>query len=86
MNNQNKILEEIKAIKGLMAKMIGTSELPQKQQFSKSAIEKVAVEFQTLSIQRGEWIESYDIQKHIKHASYNPAKFLIDELKFRNYF
>jgi len=86
MDNQDKILNEIKSIKTLLAKVVGTSELPQKLQFSKTAIDKVAVEFQKLSIQRGEWIEGSDIKKIIRHAPYNPSKFLINELKFINYF
>ena len=63
---QKQILSEIKELKSLLAKVIGTSELPPEQQFSVEAIDKAAKEFQKLAIDRGEWVKDEDISKFIK--------------------
>lgn len=86
MEKQDEILSEVKALRKLIAKIIGTSDLPQAKQFSKSAIEKAAAEFQSMQIERGEWVNQYDIHKVIRNFPYAGTKFLIDELKFQNYF
>ena len=65
---EEKILDEIKQIRKLLSEIIGTSDLPAKEKFSKEAIAKAAKEFRKLSIERGEWISSHDIDKVIKHA------------------
>ena len=83
---EEKILKEIKALKSVIAQVIGSSELPVKQQFSKEAISKAAAEFQKLSIERGEWIEEHEISKIIKKAPYNSGKFIIERFEFTNYF
>lgn len=86
MEKQDEILSEVKALRKLMSKIIGTSDLPQTQQFSKAAIEKAAAQFQNLQIERREWVSQYDIDKVIRNFPYSGAKFLIEELKFQNYF
>jgi hypothetical protein len=78
------ILKEIKEVRQLLSKMIGTNDLPAKQQFSTQALDKAAEEFKTLSIQHGEWIS--DISKIIKGAPYGSGKFIIDKFGFNNYF
>lgn len=83
---EEKILKEIKALKSIIAQVIGSSELPVKQQFSKEAISKAASEFQKLSIERGEWIEEHEISKVIKKAPYYSGKFIIEKFEFTNYF
>lgn len=86
METQEQILNELKELKSAVARLIGASDLPSKKQFSKPALDRVAQEFQKLSIERGQWIHTYDIQKVIKTAPYNPGRFLIDELEFARYF
>jgi len=80
----NQILKEIKEVRLLLSKMIGTSELPEEQKFSKEALDKAAVEFKALSLQHGEWIS--DISKIIKGAPYGSGKFIVEHLGFNNYF
>ncbi len=80
----NQILKEIKELRRLLSKLIGTSDLPEKQRFSTLALDKAAEEFKSLSIQHGEWIS--DISKIIKGAPYDSGKFIIEKFGFNNYF
>lgn len=83
---EEKILDEIKQIRRLLSKLIGTVDLPANERFSKEAISKAAKEFQKLSIERGEWIPDNEIDKIIRTAHYCPGKFLIEKIGFTNYF
>lgn len=86
MENQEAILAEVREIKSTLAMLIGTNNLDMKQPFSIEAIEKAAKSFQKLSIERGLWVEEYDISKIIKNAPYRAGKLLREELHFKNYF
>ena len=46
---EDKIYKEIKEVRLLLSKLIGTSDLPEKQKFSTEALDKAAVEFKNLS-------------------------------------
>lgn len=70
------ILFEIKQSKAAISKLIGTSELPSKEQFSKEALDKAAKQFQKLSIEKGEWVEEYNIDKYIKNARHRAGAFI----------
>jgi len=83
---EGRILSEIKQIRKLLSQLVGTTDLPVKQKFSKEAISKAAKEFRQLSIERGEWIPRDDIHKIIKHASWNSGKIIIEKFEFTNYF
>jgi hypothetical protein len=83
---EEKILSELKQIKRLLSQLVGTSDLPADQRFSKDAISKAANELQKLSIERGEWIPDDQIDKIIRTSQYRPGKFLIEKLGFTNYF
>jgi hypothetical protein len=83
---EDKIFTEIKQIRKLLSELVGTTDLPVTQKFSKEAITKAAKEFRKLSIERGQWITSYDIRQIIKHADWNSGKIIIDKFKFNNYF
>lgn len=83
---ENQILEELKKLNLVLSKVIGSSELPEASRFSKKAIDKAAKEFQKLAIQRGEWVKNEHISKYIKNAPYYSAKFIVEDLKFKNYF
>jgi len=83
---EEKILDEIKQIRKLLSEMLGTSDLPAKEKFSKEAIAKAAKEHRKLSIERGEWISSHDIKMVIKHAPWNSGKLIVEKFQFTNYF
>ena len=83
---ETKILSEIKEIKTLLSKIIGTSDLPIKQRFSKEAIQKAAKEFRVLQIKHNEWVVDYEIHKVIRSAPHSAAKFIINNFEFTNYF
>ena len=82
----DQILNELKELRHLLSRIVGTSELPLEQKFSQEALDKAAKEFQTLSIERGEWVQDDDIRKIIKGAPYRPGKFIIENFEFKNYF
>jgi hypothetical protein len=83
---QKSILSEIREIKTLLSKLIGTSDLPSTEQFSRQALDKVAKQFQKLSIERDEWIEESNICKYIKNADHRTGAFIRQEFVFSNYF
>ena len=83
---QKELLSEIRELKSAIAALIGTSDLPPGEQFSKEALDKAAKQFQKLSIERGEWISDGDIHKYIKKAHYRAGTFIIREFNFTNYF
>lgn len=83
---ETKILSEIQDIRMLLAKILGTEELPKERQFSMEAIEKIAAVFKKLSIERGEWIAEEDISKIIRKAPYRSGSFIIEQFGFSNYF
>lgn len=83
---ENQILKEIREIRRLLSRLIGTSDLPTRKQFSQETLDKAAQEFKNLSIERGEWITNDEISKIIKKAPYNAGKFIIVKFGFTNYF
>lgn len=83
---QDKIFTEIKQIRRLLSELVGTTDLPVPQKFSKEAITKAAKEFRKLSIERGQWIPSDEIRRIIKHADWNSGKIIIEKFEFTNYF
>lgn len=83
---EKQILDELQVLKNLVAHIVGTSGLPQDEQFSKEHLDKAAKAFQKLSIERGEWIDESDISKVIKGAPYQSGKFIQKEFGFTNCF
>ena len=86
MSREDKILSELMQLKKLFAVLLGTEEQTSKERFSRESITKAAKEFKKLQVARGEWVENYEVSKIIKNAPYNPAKLLIEEFQFKNYF
>ena len=83
---EDQILKEIKELRSLLSQLIGTSDLPTKEKFSKEAITRARAEFNKLSVERGEWIPEHSISSIIKKAPYTPGKFIIEKFGFTNYF
>lgn len=83
---EDKFYLELKHLRYLLAKVVGTQDLPKREQFSKEAIKKAASEFRKLQTERGEWISEDDISKVIRSASYHSGKFIIEKFGFNNYF
>jgi hypothetical protein len=83
---EDKIYAELKQLRLLLAKVVGTQELPKREQFSKDAMKKAAAEFRELQTERGEWVAEHDISKVIKKAPYWCGKFIIEKFGFKNYF
>lgn len=86
LNREDKILAELKQLRRLFTVLLGTEELPAKEKFSRVAITKAAKDYRKMQAERGEWISSSDVDNIIKNAPYNPAKMLIEEFQFKNYF
>ncbi len=55
---ENQVIKELQEIKQILARMLGTIDLPANQRFSSEAIDKVAKEFQKMTAERGEWLEA----------------------------
>jgi hypothetical protein len=83
---EEKVLSELKQIRKLLSELIGTSELPAKEKFSKEAISRAAKEFQKMAIERGEWVSGGEIRKVIKHADWRSDRIIIEKFGFTNYF
>ena len=84
---EKQILEEIQGIKLILAKLVGTSDLSVENPFSEEALNKAAVEFHKMSIERGEWVTDDNIRKYIKSApSWNPGSFLRNHFEFSNWY
>jgi hypothetical protein len=86
LSREDKILSELRQVKKLLTVLLGTEDQPTKEKFSRAAITKAASEFKKMQAERGEWVENSEVSKIIKHAPYYPAKILIEEFKFKNYF
>ena len=83
---QKQILTEIRELKSLISKVIGTSDQFPDNPFSTDALDRASREFERLSIQRGNWVKERDIQEHIKSAPWRCGKFIREEFGFQNYF
>lgn len=83
---QKQILAELKELRLVIAKLVGSSDLPVQEQFSIDKIEKAAKEFKGLLVKRGDWISESDLYKYFKYASYGIGKFIREEFSFSNYY
>ncbi len=83
---QKQILTELKEIKMVLAKLVGSADSAPELQFSTDALNKAAKQFQKLSIERGEWIKDDEIHKYIRKAPYRAGAFIRKEFGFTNYF
>lgn len=83
---EGKLYTELKHLRYLLAKVVGTQDLPKRDQFSKEAIKKASSEFRKLQIERGEWISEDDISKVIRTAGYRSGRFIIEKFEFKNFF
>jgi hypothetical protein len=83
---ENKIFFELKQMRKILSELVGTTDMPVAQKFSKEAISKAAKEFRKLSIERGNWIPNDEIRKVIKHAPWYSSRVIIEKFEFTNYF
>lgn len=82
----DKIESTLNEIKDMLAKLIGTSDLPKEKQFSEQAIEKAAKEFKKLRRENNIWIKTHEIRDYINDAPYEAGKFIRDEFEFKNFY
>lgn len=83
---EERLFAELGQLRLLLANLVGTQDLPKREQFSKEAMKKAALEFRKLQTERGEWITEDEIKKIIRSALYRPGKFIIEKFDFENYF
>ena len=84
---EDKLYTELKQLRYLLAKVVGTQDLPMREQFSKEVVKKATSEFRKLQTERGEWIPENDISKIIRTAGYyRSGKFIIEKFNFKNYY
>jgi hypothetical protein len=77
---------ELRAIKSILAKITGTTDLPESERFSVDALDNAAKHYKKMLIERGDWIQEYEIEKVIKNAPYNAGAFIRTQLGFTNFF
>lgn len=82
----DELLSEIRRLRNALTQVLGTSQLPEEEQFSVETLDRVAKEFQKFIIERGEWISDSDISKYIKNAGYRAGNFIREKFNFTNYF
>jgi hypothetical protein len=58
---QKQVLSELKELRSALSKIIGTSDLPDVEQFSVVSLDKATKEFKKLQIRRGEWVPENEI-------------------------
>lgn len=83
---QKQILSELKELRFVIAKLVGSSDFPLEEQFSIEKVEKAAKEFKGLLVKRGEWVVESDLPKYLKGAPYGIGKFIRLEFSFSNYY
>ncbi|SRR5258706_8618442 len=79
---QKQILAELKELKAIIAKVIGTGDLPPDERFSIEAIDKAAKDFHRMEKERGDWVNEQDIGKYLKGGGWRSAKFIRTEFSF----
>lgn len=83
---EKKILQEIRELRIVLARVIGTEDLAIKNQFSIETLDKAASDFKKMSIERGDWVKDEDIYKIIKGSHYHSGNFIRSEFGFKNFF
>lgn len=83
---QKQILSELKELRLVISKLVGSADLPVEEQFSIERVDKAAKEFKNLLLKRGEWISENELYKYLKGARYGAGKFIREEFKFSNYY
>jgi hypothetical protein len=83
---EKEILEEIRQLRYAITKILGTSDKPHDEQFPIEVLDQAEKEYQKLCIERGEWVEEYNIDKVIKSASWRAGKFIREHFQFTNYY
>ena len=83
---EKQILDKLEEIKWAIAKMAGTSDLPEEKWFSKESLDKAAKEFRSLAIKRGEWISEYELNNYFKDVHYGAGKFIRETFEFADFF
>ena len=80
------ILDELRQIKHVLAKLIGSADRSVENPFSEEILDKVAKDFLKLSTERGEWVNDGEIRRFVKTAPYNAGSFLRNEFAFANWY
>jgi len=84
---EESILNEIRDIKLILAKLIGTADRSVENPFSEEELNKAAIDFHKISVERGEWVNDAMIKKYIKSApDWNPGHFLRTHFDFSNWY
>lgn len=83
---QKEIISDIKAIKKILAHLIGSNNLSETDQFSPEALDKAATEYRKLSVSRGDWVNGNELYKYFKGAHWDAGRFLRESLGFSNFF
>ncbi|HVW99787.1 MAG TPA: hypothetical protein VHA52_05065 [Candidatus Babeliaceae bacterium] len=78
-------ISEIKEIKNILSKLLGTSDLDPKDQFSTEALDQAAKLFLKFRTERGEWVSESDLSKYFKDC-WRAGKFIREHFNFNDYY
>ena len=81
---EEKIYTELKELRLLLAKIIGTSDQARENQFSQEAVEKAAKAYQKMTIERGDWITEKELPKYLGPCSWRAGKFIREAFAFNH--
>lgn len=83
--NEN-IISELRDIKSILSKLLGTSGLKPGDQFPTEVLDKVAKLFLKFRTERGEWIEENGLSKYFKDCHWYTGKFIREHFMFNDYY
>lgn len=81
---EDKIYTELKELRLLLARLIGTADQPVENQFSQEAVEKAAKAYQRMTIERGDWITEKEFPKYLGLCSWRAGKFIQEAFAFNH--
>ncbi len=84
---KKEVLAELSEIKKILSHIVGTTDLPAPQKFSKAVLDKAARLFKKMALAEEQWVKSYEICNYFENCfGYEIGKFIRDEFAFSNYY
>lgn len=80
----NDIISELRQLRTAIATLIGTADYPEKEKFSKAALEQAKKNYIKWSGEKGAWVKEDDIGKYIKNPGWRAGRFIREQFGFWN--
>lgn len=79
------VISRLQEIKSILSKLLYTSDLEPKDQFSTEALDQAAKAFLKFRTERGEWISEDELEKYFKDC-WHPGNFIRENFHFNDYY